>query len=1409
MAQSLSDLIIGSTGSETSSPTPHWSAPYLEKTDAGVYALKDFDARGRYLGLVDQGLSEKEAMGQMASELSALPHPETGGPLFDYEGALASGGTTGDILNLLTGTTAKEDMPFWSWTPYKRGAAQGAAQALGFGGGQTAGYLATKTGLQAFTPKFVGGHPYAALGISALASILPAIYAGAKAEAGAESLLPDDPIAIEDYASYEAGKTAGFFLFNIPTLFTSAVAFKNLPYLAPTVVAKNADEVAGLLPSADTVRGGFSFLNLGKLADSIAEKSPFLKGAIDRAVQIGQNAKGRFLTAKELLAIGLTGGLKVTGETILKNPAKFATGEAVLATTYYPGAAYVAEKAAPGDPVIKALAETTAVIYNPMSTFTNTVLPAARSVMQVGRPGAQRQAAADHLISIFERLQEKAGMPDVTPEAFLKELSESRLFDDAGALIESGLTPAQLTANPAMQLLETYIARQRETFSIAQKDAARSGMTQLLTLIEAMANTGDISALRLAAQMENHNLRQLFTQMLDTNIKAASNKINRVVDRGAVGEEAALKASELMRGTLDDSLNSFRIMEKNLWESVPKNIPAQAVYTGAAWNRLMAELEGVGKDADVRRRLESDTVEIDIQKMRTPEAIEIETLEKELTGLKGSRDKAEVRYKDLAAYGGEADVLVDALDNYVKMRRDLPTMDARYRQAEIDFRVPLSNEDAIRAVTSDNKELDPKYRNRLPALALAQRRYDEALDRISTIEERILELRDKNIPEYGTTTFGELLSLRSKMLELGRLKGGGQQPPRNLLRHYKELANAALKDLHLAGGYTPDGRLLLGQEQLANLDPKAIEGLNAIKTATTFSRIGNDSFSRGIGGNLGIQKITGEDRVPTSETMATLFRGSSSRVWTNHQQMREALSIIEAAESMPFVASRFGDELGPPRPLVEETLEPGSLEPVQTDVSLPQLRERAAANRATMDDAYSLIIKKLINENVIKKERVLNPAASEELPDLAREFEVYHVDKDALEVFSNKYGRIMDDVPQLQQVVDDLTASPERADLLLRSWETNAQAGKIPIGTYWERVREEKAFAKVLGNTNPTMLIAEFVSAGNKGNARKDMEGLFKLAKDHGAEESVRNAVLQYALDGSRLKNGWDASQLRRILYTDPFDGIKNSPPLMKLLENKEITTPQFSQRLDKLITHLERIETASVRGEALKGLLERGYSLEFAARFLGAATASELQAAVGIGKGAIQIPGAGARMATQMFQHMPNAYILDVLTQAVSPGKENEELLRTLIGQGRPGRAKAHMRGIKAAPNALARWLGRIAGTAVIRPGIFFRGAYDPEPEMEEPVSAVTTPLEPVAEASPQRALLPRPDFSTQPRIAMPTPPPQQPPGAALTPPPQQPQGAAPSPGQRSRFAAMFPGDITSGLIRQQDVARGIGSLG
>jgi len=57
---------------------------------------------------------------------------------------------------------------------------------------------------------------------------------------------------------------------------------------------------------------------------------------------------------------------------------------------------------------------------------------------------------------------------------------------------------------------------------------------------------------------------------------------------------------------------------------------------------------------------------------------------------------------------------------------------------------------------------------------------------------------------------------------------------------------------------------------------------------------------------------------------------------------------------------------------------------------------------------------------------------------------------------------------------------------------------------------------------------------------------------------------------------------------------------------------------------------------------------------------------------------------------------------------------------------------------------------------------------------------------------------------------PPAPVPAVASAPVPAVASASAPaSPDQRSRFAAMFPGDITSGLIRQQDVDRGIGSLG
>jgi hypothetical protein len=103
----------------------------------------------------------------------------------------------------------------------------------------------------------------------------------------------------------------------------------------------------------------------------------------------------------------------------------------------------------------------------------------------------------------------------------------------------------------------------------------------------------------------------------------------------------------------------------------------------------------------------------------------------------------------------------------------------------------------------------------------------------------------------------------------------------------------------------------------------------------------------------------------------------------------------------------------------------------------------------------------------------------------------------------------------------------------------------------------------------------------------------------------------------------------------------------------------------------------------------------------------------------------------------------------------------------------------------------------------------YSPNPELRErakeiygngeptnqtaPVSTERVDVKPVSRSL---TMLPRVSFPQQTVAA-------RPPAPVPAPAP-----APASPEQRSRFAAMFPGDITSGLIRQQDVNRGIGSL-
>jgi len=195
----------------------------------------------------------------------------------------------------------------------------------------------------------------------------------------------------------------------------------------------------------------------------------------------------------------------------------------------------------------------------------------------------------------------------------------------------------------------------------------------------------------------------------------------------------------------------------------------------------------------------------------------------------------------------------------------------------------------------------------------------------------------------------------------------------------------------------------------------------------------------------------------------------------------------------------------------------------------------------------------------------------------------------------------------------------------------------------------------------------------------------------------------------------------------------------------------------------------------------------QLAVRFGGAAGARAAGRAVGAG-GTVQIPAMGVQLASELFLDAPTIATRDILISASSPSAEGFDDFIRLYELGRKRASSKEQRGTLA-----QQFLGKVLGTpALIAPAIRETG---------EPIVPIEQQERPVEI---RRIPAPRP---TAPAQAAPPPPAPAPAPAPI--PAAPPVTAAPPAGTRARYAALYPFESTSQMIRASGPASGgIGSL-
>jgi hypothetical protein len=361
----------------------------------------------------------------------------------------------------------------------------------------------------------------------------------------------------------------------------------------------------------------------------------------------------------------------------------------------------------------------------------------------------------------------------------------------------------------------------------------------------------------------------------------------------------------------------------------------------------------------------------------------------------------------------------------------------------------------------------------------------------------------------------------------------------------------------------------------------------------------------------------------------------------------------------------------------------------------------------------------------------------------------------------------------------------EKAEVILR--QTQLKNKKRT-----KRLNSMKVFQDILPQTTDSPIHA----VGDAINGRapvRDLNRLVKLASNknfsesqrEAAKEGIKASILEYASVKSGISSGTgDARTMYKVLFT----GMKGSPSNMSpvaYMKSKGLMNDSEAQTMETFLTELARVETAAVKGNLVDIAKEMGPMVDFYVSIAGSAAGTRaytMMTGGQSGPGVITAASRGQEFLRQIFSKVPESLKMDVMGELMT----NPTLLASLLTKTSTQREKI---GLLSSIKEQFQELG------FIRPvrrelGSAFREADD---EIDQQI--IESELEEQSSAAP--TVMPAPQPVPAQRVAPPT-------STLASATPVAPPPAASGPVNREQYAALFPNDLASGMIRQQ----GIGGL-
>jgi hypothetical protein len=515
----------------------------------------------------------------------------------------------------------------------------------------------------------------------------------------------------------------------------------------------------------------------------------------------------------------------------------------------------------------------------------------------------------------------------------------------------------------------------------------------------------------------------------------------------------------------------------------------------------------------------------------------------------------------------------------------------------------------------------------------------------------------------------------------------------------------------------------------------------AFDQARQFSRSLNDTFTRTYANELASTVGTGAGKIAPEVLVERAFSGGADQTALRMQEIEGAVGFMRTAYR--DAVNKFG--VDSPQALALQ----------------PQARI-AVTNVASVQDAHNRVLRLAAAE-------ALTPVFNKETGETVQRLSTTKLNK-----FVSQNRALLDRLG----ITRDLENATQAANLLAQA--TN------PKSILNLKADNQAKFGSLLSSESPTTVVTGALSG--KFPVR-DIKNLVEVAKKAGpnapaALDGLKTTILDYAYTkagGNSATQPFSVDAFEAALF-DPIG--RNQPSLVNIMRANGLMTLQEMSNFKKLITPMQRIETAAKNNVFFEDMIGGADAVtELGLRTAGSAAAGTVSPS---GPGSLIAAQAGSKAMRQIFDALPNATVRTVLENAAKDPQAMALLLR------KASNAKEERDIHNGIINLLGSY-GVAVGKKAVTPGLNYleaQGEQSPPPaprgQAGRDLSQFNSSLNQVMQRQQPQAPSTRgvPGLNVTPGA----------PGQAA------PAGGAPaSPSARSQFQALFPFDSVSGLAAQQ----------